>query len=218
MRMKTISGHVRDVLDESEVALSAMQAGFLNLSAYAKTIQGEVSKRARREVAVGSIVVALSRYEIDVKHRVPLNPKVKLESIATRSALCELTFARTQSVRSQLRQIHENEQLLEADILTVTSGIREVSLILPSALKQDVLKVFKGQEPTLVLEQLASLTLRFPSKYLHTPNTIFALLRPLALNRINLVEVVSTYTELTVIVAEKNLQPAFSVLSKLPTV
>jgi hypothetical protein len=53
---------------------------------------------------------------------------------------------------------------------------------------------------------------------LHTPNTIFALLRPLALNRINLVEVVSTYTELTVIVAEKNLQAAFFVLSKLPTV
>jgi len=52
--MKTISGYVRDVLDESEVALSAMQAGFLNLSAYAKTIQGEVSKRARRDVAVGS--------------------------------------------------------------------------------------------------------------------------------------------------------------------
>jgi hypothetical protein len=91
-------------------------------------------------------------------------------------------------------------------------------LILPATLQGEVLKIFKGEAPTLVLENLASLTLRFPSRYLHTPNTTFALLRPLALNRINIVEVVSTYTELTVIVAEKDLQAAFAVLSRLPTV
>jgi hypothetical protein len=38
------------------------------------------------------------------------------------------------------------------------------------------------------------------------------------LARINLVEVVSTYTELTVVVAQKDLQAAFAVLSRLPTI
>lgn len=216
--MSSVAGFVRDILEESEVALSALHDGYLNLSAYGRKIQPEVCRRARREVSVGSIVVALCRHDISVRKRSPLTPKVRVESISTRSGLVEVTFPRTHANRARLRALLEKGELGEADMLTVTSGIREISLIVTSALKPAVLKVFKGETPTLVVDNLAGLTVRFPAKYLTTPNTIFALLRPLALNRINIVEVVSTYTELTVIVAQKDLQGAFAVLSKLPTV
>ena len=215
--MKPIATYVREILDESEVALSAMVAGYLNLSAYAKSILPEVQRRARREVSVGTVTVALCRYEIDAKRRSRLTPQVRIESISTRSALAEVTFPRSRSNRARLRALHENESLLEADLLAITSGVREISLILPAALKAEVTRIFKGEKPTMVVEGLASLTLRFSPRYLNVPNTIFALLRPLALNRINIVEVVSTYTEITMIVAEKDLQPAFAILSKLPT-
>lgn len=216
--MKPIAAVVREIVDESEVILTALSEGVLNLSAYAKQIKSEVARRSKKDVPVGTIVVALCRYELDAKKRAPLCPKVKIESISTRSALAEVTFAKSAANKSRLRALHENEKLSDADMLTVTSGIREISLIIPAALKPEVLKVFRGDKPTMVQEDLASLTLRFPSRYLHTPNTTFALIRPLALHRINIVEVVSTYTELTVVVAEQDLQAAFAVMSKIPTV
>lgn len=216
--MKTVAAVVREIIDESEIALSALQSGVLNLSAYAKKIQADVSKRAGKNVTTGSIVVALSRYEYDAKKKTPLTPDVLVESISTRSNLTEVTFARTQSIRARLKDIHENKNLLEADILTVTSGVREVSLIVPTTLANEVLEIFSDNEPTLILHDLACLTIRFPARYLHTPNTIFTLLRPLALNRINIVEVVSTYTELSVVVAEQDLQSAFAIFSNLPTI
>ena len=213
--MRPIAAVVREIVDESEIALSALSDGVLNLSAYAKKIRTEVARRVKKEVPVGTIVVALCRYEIEARKRARLFPKVKVESISTRSALAELTFVKSASNQRKLKALYENEKLAEADLLTITSGIREVSLILPSELLPQVLKVFKGEKPTLVQEHLSSLSLRFPAHYLHTPNTIFALLRPLALSRINILEVVSTYTELTVIVAEKDLQAAFAVMSKV---
>jgi hypothetical protein len=216
--MKTVAAVVREIIDESEIALSALQFGVLNLSAYAKKIQADVSKRAGKNVTTGSIVVALSRYEYDAKKKTPLTPDVLVESISTRSNLTEVTFARTQSIRARLKDVHENKNLLEADILTVTSGVREVSLIVPTTLEKEVLEIFSDNEPTLILHDLACLTIRFPARYLHTPNTIFTLLRPLALNRINIVEVVSTYTELSVVVAEQDLQSAFAIFSNLPTI
>jgi hypothetical protein len=215
--MNTLSGYVREILDESEVALSALLDGVLNLSAFAKKIQPEVARRARRDVSVGTIVVALCRYEVDVRKRGNLCPKVRVETISTRTGLAEVTFAKTQANKSHLRALHEKTELLDADMLTITSGIREISLIVPMALVAAVRKVFRGESPTLVLENLASLTVRFPAKYLHTPNTTFALLRPLALNRINLVEVVSTYTELTIVVAERDLERSFVVLNRFPS-
>lgn len=216
--MRPIAAVVREIVDESEIALSALSDGVLNLSAYAKKIRPEVARRAKKDVSVGTIVVALCRYEIDAKKRARLFPKVKIESISTRSALVEIAFTKSAATRSRLRTLHENENLADADLLTVTSGIREISLILPSTLKGEVLKVFKGEKPLLVQEDLASLSIRFPASYLLTPNTIFALIRPFALSRINIVEVVSTYTELTVVVAEKDLQAAFAVMSKTTSV
>ncbi len=216
--MSSVASCVRQVLDESDVALSALVGGFLNLSAYAKKIRPEVARRTRRDVSVGTIVVALCRYEIDSRKRAPLTPKVRVESIAARSGLTEVTFAKSPANRSRLRALLERGEFSDAEVLTVTSGMKEISLIIPAGLKAAVLKVFKGETPALVVENLAGLTVRFPAKYLTTPNTIFALLRPLALARINIVEVVSTYTELTVVVAQKDLQAAFAVLSRLPTI
>jgi len=215
--MKPIAGYVRDVLDESEVATSAFLEGVLNLSAYAKKIQHEVERRAKRRVAVGTIVVALSRYEIDIRKRFSLTPKIRIESIAVRTGLTEVTFGKNQLNRARLRTLYESKAFNDVDLLTITSGVREISLIIPATMKATVLKVFRGETPEIIVEHLAGLTIRFPAKYLHTPNTIFTLLRPLALNRINILEVVSTYTELTIIVAEKNLKAAFAVLSNLPT-
>jgi hypothetical protein len=214
--MKPVASFVREIVDESEVALTALVEGYLNLSAYAKRIKPEVQRRARKDVAVGTIVVALCRYEIDARKRAALTPKVRLETISTRTALVEVSFNKTAKTTALLQAVYANEKLQEAEVLTVTSGIRELSLIFPEALKGEVLKVFKRETPTLIVEDLASLTLRFPPKYIHTPNAIFSMLRPLALNRINIVEVVSTYTELTVVVAQRDLQDAFAVLSELP--
>lgn len=216
--MKTIASYVREVLDESEVAFSALQEGFLNLTAYAKSIQAEVERRAKRDISVGTIVVAISRYELDTRKRLSILPKIRIESIAVRTGLAEVTFGQSRATRRKLRALYEESAFEEPDLLTITSGVREISLIIPGTMKSSVLKAFRGDAPTLVVEHLSSLTVRFPAKYLTTPNTIFALLRPLALNRINIVEVVSTYTELTIVVAEKHLQGAFAILSKLPTV
>lgn len=214
--MKPLAGYVREIIDESDVALDALRAGILNLSAYAKTIRAEVARRSRREVSVGTIVVALCRYEIDVKKGPPICPRIAIESISTRSGLAELSFSKSLENQKRLRSTQENKKLSEADVLTIVSGVREISLIVPAALTDEVRKIFRNDKPTMVLGQLASITLRFSPKYLSKPNTTFAMLRPLALKRINIVEVVSTFTELTVIVAEKDLQAVFAIYSALP--
>jgi hypothetical protein len=56
-------------------------------------MQGEISRRAKREIAVGIIGVVISSYEIDTHKRLSILPKVKIESIAVRTRLSEVTFA-----------------------------------------------------------------------------------------------------------------------------
>ena len=104
--MRPIAAVVREIVDESEIALSALSDGVLNLSAYAKKIKSDVAHRTRKEVSVGAIVVALCRYEIEARKRARLFPKVKIESISTRSALVELTFPKNAANHRKLRALH----------------------------------------------------------------------------------------------------------------
>ena len=114
-----------------------------------------------------------------------------------------------------MRSLYQREQFLAAGFFTATHGVNELSIIVPEELSALVLKIFDKQKPKLFINKLASLTVHYGEKVLNTPNVTFAIIRPLALKRINIIEIVSTYTELTFIVAEKDLQETFLTLNTL---
>jgi hypothetical protein len=205
---------VREILLSSEVALSALSGGFLNLSAYAASIQPEVERRAKKPVRTGTIVVALSRIAKSIDAQSPLLQDVQLENVAVKTGLVELTFEKTKLNRDRLQRLYEDKDFAAAEFLTVTFGVGELSIVVPENLRKAVLKLYQNQQPKFLLGNLASLTLRFNEKYIEMPNVIFSMLRPLALKRINVVEIVSTYTELTFILRERDLKVAFVTLSE----
>lgn len=213
--MLKVTDIVREIILSSETELTAMSRGVLNLSAYAKRIRSEVQRRARKPVEVGTIVVALSRFASTVKTEDPLLPPVVVNNIAVKSGLAELAFWNTKENKARAAALYTNKQLAQADFLTITYGIGEISIFLPEDLVATALRGFRGEKPKLHLENLASLTVRFGEHYIETPNMYFALLRHIAVRRINIVELVSTFTELTFLVHQNDLTDLFQTINGL---
>jgi hypothetical protein len=215
--MLKVTDLVRSHLMSSEIALSALSSGYLNFSAYAALIQPEIERTARKPVRPGTIVVALSRIakSLSAEKRPPLLPPTKIENISVKTGLVEIAFDKTKVNRDRLQRLYQDNTFISADFFTVTHGVGELSIVIPEAFKKAVLKVYGHQQPKLILENLASLTLRYDEKNIHTPNITFAVLRPLALKRINIVEIVSTFTELTFILHHDDLQEAFLTLNPI---
>ena len=211
--MIKISDAVRGILYSSEVALSAFRGGYLNLSAYAKTIQKETEARAKKPVRIGSIVVALSRLGRTLGERNDsLLPRVIADTISVKSGLVELAFAKTRENRERLAGLYKNRQFQSAEFFTVTQGINEISIIVSEAFRSQVLAIYKHQKPKLSLDRLVAITVCFSERYIEVPNITFAIVRVLALQRINIVEIVSTFTELTFILRQNDLPRAFALL------
>lgn len=206
---------VREILMSSEIALSSLSNGYLNLSAYAASIQKEVERRSFKEVKVGTIVVALSRIAKTLERKQELMPEFTINSIAVKTGLVEFTFEKTKSNQDKLQSLYQNDEFFAADFFAVTTGVGELNIVLPEGLKKSLLKVFGKQKPRLFLENLVGLTVRFDDWCIQEPNIIFSLLRPLALKRINILEVVSTFTELTFIFHEDDMQAALATLSPM---
>jgi len=98
------------------------------------------------------------------------------------------------------------------NFFTITQGANEVTIIANKKFKDKVLKILEKEKITYKAEDLASLTITIPKEALNTPGFLYYVTKTLAWENINVVEVVSTHTELTCILREKDVTRAFSVL------
>jgi len=213
--MLKVSDIVRSIVFSSEPELTVLSRHTLNLSAYAKRIQPEVARRAHKPVQLGTIVVALSRLSAELTNEDPLLPEVELEGIAVKSNLAEITFNKTTANKLRAQKLYTAQEFAQADFLTITYGASEISIFAPMSMSQAILRTFKPDKPKLLLEHLAALTVQFGQIYIETPNMYFALLRILAVRRLNIVELISTFTELTFLVAQPDLNELFQLMNSL---
>lgn len=213
--MLKIADATRKILSSSEVALSAFEAGLLNLSAYARIIRKEVEAHTKKPVKAGSIVVALSRVKREPTKRKTLVPDAEIEDLAVKSGLAEISFDRTRENLARLRGLYRDPTVNAGDFFMVTQGTGEITIVALEDALTHITRLMRPSKSKASIKNLVALTVRFKKDYIETPNIIFAFVRRLALKRINIVEIVSTYTELTFIIGQRDLQESFLALNEM---
>lgn len=209
--MIKISDVVFGTIQGDEVALEAFRLGFLNLSAYAKKIQPLVSEKTYKPVSKSTIVTALSRMRNRLNEIPPLRPTVKIEDMSIKSPLVEISFEKTEKMVQLASQLDSNS-LLKDSFYTITYGVGEVSLIFSENLEKQILNHF-NIKPKGVYKNLVAITVRFiEQSYIEVPNMIYVLVGALASKRINIIEIVSTFTEISFIVREKDMEETIDAL------
>ncbi len=212
--MLPISPAVEKITRSSPIAFLALTQGYLNLSAYAKSILSTVEAETKKPVRLGSIVVALSRLSKKITSEEPLLPTIGIEDISVKSGLVEISFEKTEHNLQRLLELYKNKTLKTTDFFTVTHGINELTFIVTEKIHPLIIAHFHGIKPTNVMDNLVSLSLRLSENYLKTPNVIYALVQDLGLHRVNIIEIVSTFTEMSFIVCQADMQAGFTILNE----
>lgn len=212
--MNKVSDAVRSIVQKSPQAYLMLRQGHLNLSSYAKAISKEVEFCAKKEVRQNTIVAALARLRKEIQEDKPLLPKVILDDIAAKARLMEISFEKTKGSLTSL-QAFSRKKAESSEFFMITQGIAEITLIAPEQWEADIRRTFAGMKPKITVPNLASLTIRFNERYMTEPNTFYALLTMFAIERMPIVEMVSTFTEITFVLNEKHVERAFSILHSL---
>lgn len=212
--MLKISDAVATTLLQDMEALHVFKADCLNLSAYAKKIQPTIMQMVKKDVQVGSIVIALTRLRTLVQQQPNLHPLPTAMNMSVRSGLMELVYERTDHNVQYFNQAQQQLQTSTEDFLIATQGIAEITLIIDQKKLTELQSIFTNITPRFTLPNLSALTLRTTSKDIYTPNVFFTILRPFALEQINIIEIISTYTEITLMFEQKDVQRGFKVLEQ----
>ena len=209
--MISVSNAVLEVIKEDEIALEACIQDLLNYSAYAEKIQKLVEEKTFKKVKKGTIVAALSRIAKRKLKDIPLlKPEVKIHNLSVKAPLYTMVYNKTSDVQRRVSTL--NPFLVSpADIFSVTECTTEI-LVSCSEKPREFIKKHIGIIPKKEFENIVAITAQFSEQYSEIPNLLHVLFTALAHKRINLMYVVSGYTEISFLVERKNLEETLKTL------
>jgi|SRR3989344_6222959 len=201
--MITVPQTVLKILQQDDVAREACIDGVLNFSAYAQKIHRRVEEETMKKVNKGTIVVALLRVAKAKLGELPaLQPDVRIHNLGVRSPLYILIYDKTSDVQRRIATL--NPFLVSpTDIFSVTEGSAELILSC-SEKSRDFIKKHIGILPKKEFENAVAITAQYSEEVSNMPNVLHTLFSALAYKRINLLYVVSGYTEITFLVEKKD--------------
>lgn len=216
--MRLIAEGVRRQIIQDPIAYDALVAGILNCRAYAKQLVEPVSNWCAKPVKVDTIMTILLRLRRSLQQdqqtagKPALIPVFHVTSLTLKTGLAEIAFDLTKDIDQVTHWLEAYPKQKDAMVITIR-GNHELAIIAPHQIILDLQKTFPRRKPKGVALGLAAVTVTYPSAdYLFTPGITYALIRQIALQRINLVEKCSTYSEETFFVAEEDAAATFECL------
>ncbi|HVZ11963.1 MAG TPA: ACT domain-containing protein [Patescibacteria group bacterium] len=209
--MISVANSVLSILKQDETGFEACIDGILNYSAYADRIHKQVEEDTLKKVKKGTIVSALSRIAKGKLKDIPTyKPTVRIQNLNVRSPICSLIYEKTSDVERRVATLNPF-LVAPADIFSITEGTTEIALSCTEKAK-DFIKKHIGIIPKREMDNVAAITAQFSEEESNTPNLLHVLFTALAHKRINLLYVVSAYTEISYLVEKKDMEDTLKIL------
>ncbi|MEX1190347.1 MAG: aspartate kinase [Brumimicrobium sp.] len=216
--MSSIGKATEEIINRSPFLRESLTENLINVSALARKIKPEIEDLLKKEVKEGAVIMSIKRMSPGYYHRI--NLKIKnfmgtLGDFLVRSDLEDFTFENSPTLT--LRQADMMKSLNEEQdpFYTFCHGVGESTIITSVSVSNLVEKIFQGEKMKSHTKDLASITIKLPSVNTEISGIYYYILKHLAWEGINIVEVVSTSNEFTVVVHSDYIDAAFSVLMQL---
>lgn len=217
--MVRIAEVVEQLVRQSPFISEAINDGLINVSALARRLQTDVEKQLGKPVKSGAIIMAINRLQTGELMFIEKNIRLffkRLSDISVRSNLSDYTFQNSDTLlQKQVRLLDMISRDFPNAFYSFSQGVGETTIIVTNSLDEQVDLIFEGENQLDKESQLSAITLMLPTENRNLYGVYYYILKDLAWQGINLVELISTSNEFTLIVSDEDLDHAFSVIMGL---
>jgi hypothetical protein len=213
--MVTVARIVEKLVKGNPSLEIALAKDIISYSKLARYVHGEVEKEFGKSVNDAAIAVALKRLKERSGHLYERKGEFYALEINASSNLTEITIGKTNRLPQTMKGIYEFPELEEGCIMHAVHGNNQTSFVFTSRLEKRMRSMLASEKVISEIKDLAQLSIRFDEKMFQAPGFIVYVLKELAWNNINIVEIVSTYTELIVIVKKEHLLTAYKIIQDM---
>lgn len=211
--MVTVSLLVNKWIRESPLFQEAIKNKIVSYTALANRIKPEIEAELGARVKASAIIMALRRIEERLEEEAkPRKPILYSSELLLKTNICDICLVRSPSFLRNLSKLYGLIDFEKGDILNIIHGSHEISIITNEKYKKKLMAFLVGEKILNVEENLVAISLTYPKEFFYTPGIIFEVTRKLSWEGVNILEVVSTMSELTFILAEKDGMKGYNVL------
>ncbi|NCN58688.1 aspartate kinase [Candidatus Roizmanbacteria bacterium CG22_combo_CG10-13_8_21_14_all_38_20] len=214
--MITVPDIVRKIISRTPYLEEALSRDIINLSGLARDIRPEVEKLTMKKVELGSVIMALKRLQPKLRTSLELEMIFKTPpELILRSNLLEITIANSSLLAEKQKHLLLYASKRHAQFITITHGIFETTIIASRQTLDMIYKLYKDEKIISEIADLSSITVKFPVDIINTSGVYYTILKILAWENIDITEVVSTYSEITIILKKDYVERAFGLIKGL---
>lgn len=215
--MVTASHLAKKAVSENSFLMEAMAKELISYGNLAEQLKPEIEKELGKKVKESAIVMALRRYQEELQSFDKNVKKFKFRGeLILKTNIIDFSVVKSQSLLNKIKNLYGMVDFQRGDTLNIILGNNEISIITNEKYREKLSDFLKGEKVLNREFGLVALSINFTGEdFFDTPGVIFTAVRKLAWENINIYEIVSTMTELTFILNNKNSMKAYNVLHGL---
>lgn len=218
LTMKTIASVVEEYIKKKPFLSTALSQGIINLTSLSRQIQPDIEIIIKKRAKSGAIVMALKRISDNMEfvstHKIVRVLK-GIGDITVRSSLIDYSFKISNTLfGAQSLFLSEINQKKDS-FYTSSRGVSECNIIISNNLSLLIDKYFENEFLVKKLENLSSVSIKLPNENISIPGIYYFIFQRLSWEGVNIIEVISTSNEFTILVDEDYVNTAFKVIKDL---
>ena len=215
--MITVGEIAKELIQKTPFLEEALFENLINISALARKLQPLIEKALHKKVKEGAIIMAIKRMTPEEQNEINFGLQHFVNNLGdfiVQSGLMHYTFERSKTLALRQGELI-NQIAKDQTYYSASRGIFETTIVVSNSSTKLVEKIFAKEKLIFQKYSLSSVTLRLSLKRKETTGFYFYILKELALEKINIEELISTTNEFTILVNDKDIDRAFSVLMNL---
>jgi hypothetical protein len=212
---KNVTKTIWRILDRNPCIIRNMRSGIINVRALASYLMRE----EKIKTTIDAVVSAIRRYNFDA-YDATFNNAYKIirepTTISTRSPLTMLSVVKDSEVQNILPRLYSGIMSDQGDVLRLIQGNRSVKIVTDEHNLEFVKRLFQKRNILAIDEHLGEICVHnmVPTGRI-TPGILAISANELAINSINVLEIMSGSSEIIWFLEEKDIQRAYNVLYQL---
>lgn len=211
--MVTISNIVKEILKHNAIIQESINQGIVSYSKLAKNLKPQIEKELGKKVNKSAIVMALRRHSGEFKKSTD-KPSFSYSIETIKTDISYMVFEESPTLLSKLQKLYKTIDFKKGGILNIIQGNYEVSIITNSKYKKKVLDTLFEEKVLDTVDNLVSISLTYSKNFLFQPGILYDISRILSWENINVIDIILTKTELSLIIDKKDLMKCYKFLGR----
>jgi len=205
---------VHNLIDRSPFIKEALSAGLVNNTSLARHLKDDVTKLIKKEATISAIRSAIDRMPIDTIYQLDKSLTVfmkQLGDINVRSELIDYTFRNSPTLLQSQVQFLKSIDTSKKYFYSFSKGVNETTIVISDYLSASLEENFAKERQIMKRQNLAAISIMLPERNLDVHGVYYTILKQLAWKAINVVEIISTSYEITLVVENEDVKPIFDI-------